>query len=402
VFRGVLEHTGERQHEAKSRRGVWLLGGVATGALAAVLLLTLMPHPPAPRAGLARLRDFEAGPGVRAFVSAEAQATYEPRRDGPWVKIDKGMLIGELDRSAAPGPLQIATPYVRLVVRGTRFYVRVENRATEVGVERGHVDVQDADGSWVALAAGSGARVERGRVTRVTPEARELTFVGKHFDTRPDTRPAEAPTAGADRAAPVPVPTAAPETSAPVASSQPVQASSKKLHPSSGHKSSTRVRDARREWRHGRARAALDILDGALRSGTLDTAEREESLYLSATIHRSQREFEKAVSLLGAVAGGSSLTARLARLERADLLAYELDRRQEAIRDLETLLASDLRDDVAEQGRLHLCGLLIEERKFPASRQCLTRFLGDFPNSTRDAKARDLLRRVESLTQEVR
>jgi hypothetical protein len=157
------------------------------------------------------------------------------------------------------------------------------------------------------------------------------------------------------------------------------------------------LRAARAAWKQGRSPEALGLLEELTLRRAVEPAVREDALYLTADIHRSERRFGEAAAALAALADGSaSPAARLARLERARLLVRELGRGDEAMGVLASLAYDGATDLPAREGTFELCALLLDRAAHERAEACLAGFLARFPGGPRTSEARDLLDRLRA------
>jgi ferric-dicitrate binding protein FerR (iron transport regulator) len=106
---------------------------------------------------------LEDGSTVTVYHNAHLVLKQPAASDWQRLQLLLGRIKAEIQKrvSGAP-PFQIGTPSAVIAVRGTRFYVEVDKRnTTEVDVEEGEVQLENAQGigAPVLIGAGSSSRV---------------------------------------------------------------------------------------------------------------------------------------------------------------------------------------------------------------------------------------------------
>ena len=93
----------------------------------------------------------------------------------------------------------------------------------------------------------------------------------------------------------------------------------------------------------------------------------------------------------------SSSSARLALLERARLLAYELGEVAEAQRLLSRFVDQGRTDALTQEAWLERCVLLLETRAREETLACIDGLASRFPASRRNPKVKELRSRLEAM-----
>jgi hypothetical protein len=320
--------------------------------------------------------------GVRAFAAEPARVGFEPSERAAVLRLDAGALDLHFDRPAGAEPLRVTTPHAELIVRGTTFRVDVRASETLLSVLEGTVELRAAGRSQL-VGPGGTARATVAALERVEAEPAALAALVSTFPEYAP-QPAAAPSAAPAVSAPAPRP--APAAPAPPSVEAPVDAA---LAPDAA---ALRLAAARRLWLDGDAAGAEAEARALLALPELRDELRREALYLTATVQRSAgRAAEAAAAFATLAADSGAPQARLARLERARLLAGPLGRHALA---LEELAALDGDDSLAETALLERCSLLIEDAALAEARVCLDAHVTRFPAGARSAQVKRLLERL--------
>ena len=324
---------------------------------------------------------------VQAFATTAASASFSRDANRPVLRLGDGALAVRFERRPDSAPLEVRTPDLTVIVRGTVLLVSVEHGVSTVSVQHGRVEVLSAGGETVFVTDGERAEPSsRGflRQPATTGETRQMAEVfgeptptpAPSINDTPAPTPAHAPLA--------PPPTALHRPTPPAAGAIPAAPPPDP------------VELARARWRNGDAGGAVGDLQAILARPDSAPRQREEALYLVATIERELKEYREAARAFAELmhSDASTPTVRLARLERARLLAVQLDARAEALSELSVLTADGARDAVADAAAFERCAILIEERELAPARACLTDYLASFDNGSHTGECAILLDRL--------
>ena len=303
---------------------------------------------------------LNAGAGIRAFATNQSRIETNSTATSSSIRLDFGEVIASFKRPKGGHPLRIETPHATAIIRGTAFSISSSSAETRVVVRNGKVEVRARSGNTVM--------VHGGEMVLVTTD-------GINHGSAPKPR-IEAITLQLNPMA---------QKSAPsVKKASPKQSSGRNL-----------LMRARKFWRNGYPLRALTLIEELLASES-NPHLLEEGHYLKATIYRDQGQRRAAAQTLELLAKNSkSETGRLAQLERARILSNQLNQYELAAKTLESLLNDNQRDVVAEEASFELCAIYLESDKLPKAKQCLSKFILNFPRSSHIGEASLVLQELQ-------
>jgi hypothetical protein len=357
-----------------------VVGGLTLGNIRASL-----PPPTVARGWLTQ------EPDVQAFATTPARAAFG-RQDGqPVLRVTDGTLVVRFERRPDSAPLEVETPDIKIIVRGTVFSIMVVNARSTVSVQHGRVEVQSTAGETVFVNDDEEAlATPGGLVQQPSSPARRQAMI-EVFGRAPAPETSALVTAPATIVPALsPTPTAA--TRPPVVTKvTPAESAALTVDP---------VELARGKWRAGDATTAMADLRALLQQPDLLPRHREEALYLAATIQRELRQYRDAAAAFAELmhSDAATPTVRLARLERARILGQHLDEKTEALRELDLLAGDGGRDAVADAASFERCAILIEQHRLEPARACLTGYLVRFEDGSHVGECAILLDRLSRST----
>jgi len=319
---------------------------------------------------------------LQAFRPVPSAAQFETDASGPHLRLSAGEVRVSFHRQAKDPTLRVETPELRLIVRGTVFAVRRSDAESTVSVDQGLVEVIPNAGPPVLVGAGESLQVTATQVHKTALSTKAAADLRASFASpqEPSTAPTPAP------ASPPAVPTRQPPPAAP-----------SRLTPNLVT-TAERLKNMQARWQNGERDAVLRELSNLLdHLDDLDPA-KAETRYLAATLLREQGDLARAIELLKELYQETpeSPLSPWARLERLRLLGSALQRRAEALVEVDALLALHPPAAVAEPASFERCALLIELLRHDDVAACLEGYLASFENGPHAGEAAILLKRTRA------
>ncbi|MGE0787679.1 MAG: FecR domain-containing protein [Sandaracinaceae bacterium] len=367
--------------------------------------------------------------GVHAWIEGDGDVRFLAT-GATAIEVTDGTVLVELDHARASGPLVVRTRDAEVWVRGTIFYVScAPGQPTRVGVRRGRVEVRAGEDVEL-VERGQGALAEHADVRAAAPARAAMRRLGELFggpeplatmERSTSASPPEEPSDAADDPEiAVATGTSDEDLDDATRSERETDARSGRALRRAAERRANAPADeapvpeaalpapepsvadqlarARALGSGGQDAAAERILRSLLASDRLGRDEREEALYLLSNSLRAQRRYREAADVLGRLADSSgSRAARLARIERARLLAYNLDDVGEAQRLLDRIVSEGGSDSLTREAGVEACFLRLERGDRDGADRCLTQLVERFPTVREHSKVRLLQRRLGAL-----
>ncbi|MDF1564478.1 MAG: AgmX/PglI C-terminal domain-containing protein [Deltaproteobacteria bacterium] len=184
--RQILGQIHERLEHEQQRAPFWrrpVVWAPATGfaaAAAALLLVLSLPEPLPVQEGW-----LETQRGIEAFATEAAQVRFEESDEGPVIHLGAQAVLARYQRRPGQRPLRVRTPHGDAIIRGTIFFVDVQADRTEVGVQKGTVEVVDRAGHSILVGAGEQARSTAERVEAVEATSPRFARLRETFPSEP-------------------------------------------------------------------------------------------------------------------------------------------------------------------------------------------------------------------------
>ena len=127
-------------------------------------------------------------------VTLAACWCFDADGERPVLQLAAQAVMVRFTRPEGARPLEVRTPNATVVVRGTVFFVEVQDGRTVVGVQRGRVEVVAQDGSTALVGSQQQASADGSGAARVTADSEHFVMLDalfplKHRPLDPDLLP---------------------------------------------------------------------------------------------------------------------------------------------------------------------------------------------------------------------
>jgi len=152
ILQGIKQRlaTQEKTPRLPWSRWLWIPAG---GLAAAASLLLFVFAGAGSQASLHSAGWLSNTRQIKAFLPEDSLValTEGEGDEGPLIELESKALLAHYERLPGQPPLRIKTPHLDAIIRGTVFFVEVEDNKSTVGVQSGTVEVIDADGHTTRL-----------------------------------------------------------------------------------------------------------------------------------------------------------------------------------------------------------------------------------------------------------